>query len=79
MAKYTIFHGSYTEVKKPEIRKSRNTKDFGTGFYCTVIREQAERWAKRYKTPTENSNILLIRLHFVLKRLLNALNFHVVR
>ncbi|KGM95087.1 hypothetical protein Z968_10010 [Clostridium novyi A str. 4552] len=55
MAKYTIFHGSYTEVKKPEIRKSRNTKDFGTGFYCTVIREQAERWAKRYKTPTVNT------------------------
>ncbi|ABK61314.1 DUF3990 domain-containing protein [Clostridium novyi] len=55
MAKYTIFHGSYTEVKKPEIRKSINTKDFGTGFYCTVIREQAERWAKRYKTPTVNT------------------------
>ena len=31
-----------------EIRAGRNTKDFGTGFYCTVIKEQAQRWAKRY-------------------------------
>ena len=31
-------------------RKGRNTKDFGTGFYCTIIKEQAQRWAKRYDT-----------------------------
>ncbi|WP_338076055.1 DUF3990 domain-containing protein [Acetobacterium wieringae] len=29
----------------------KNTKDFGYGFYCTIIREQAERWAKRYDRP----------------------------
>jgi hypothetical protein len=48
MGKMTVYHGSYTTVEKPEIINGRNTKDFGTGFYCTVIREQAERWAKRY-------------------------------
>lgn len=37
-------------VEKPQIRKGRNTKDFGTGFYCTIIKEQAERWARRYDT-----------------------------
>ena len=37
-------------VEHPEIRKGRNTKDFGTGFYCTIIKEQAQRWAKRYDT-----------------------------
>ena len=37
-------------VDKPEIRKGRNTKDFGTGFYCTIIKEQAQRWARRYDT-----------------------------
>ncbi|MBD5450790.1 MAG: DUF3990 domain-containing protein [Lachnospiraceae bacterium] len=52
MGKMTVYHGSYTTVEYPDIRKSRNTKDFGSGFYCTVIREQAERWAKRYDTPT---------------------------
>ena len=48
MAKMTVYHGGYTPVKHPEIREGRNTKDFGTGFYCTVIKEQAQRWAKRY-------------------------------
>lgn len=55
MGKMTVYHGSYTAVKKPAIIKGKNTKDFGIGFYCTVIREQAERWAKRYDTPTINT------------------------
>lgn len=52
MGKMTVFHGSYTSVKTPRIIKGRNTKDFGPGFYCTLIREQAERWARRYDSPT---------------------------
>lgn len=60
MGRMLIYHGSYTEVKTPQIRKGRNTKDFGTGFYCTVIKEQAQRWAKRYKTPVVNAYSVLI-------------------
>ncbi|MGN0295078.1 MAG: DUF3990 domain-containing protein [Lachnospiraceae bacterium] len=48
MGKMTVYHGSYTTVRNPGIIKGRNTKDFGPGFYCTIIREQAERWARRY-------------------------------
>lgn len=48
MAMMTVYHGGYEAVKYPEIRVGRNTKDFGTGFYCTIIKEQAERWARRY-------------------------------
>ena len=50
MGMMTVYHGGYKAVKKPEIRIGRNTKDFGNGFYCTVIKEQAQRWAKRYNT-----------------------------
>ena len=50
MGMMTVYHGGYQPVDKPEIRKGRNTKDFGIGFYCTVIKEQAERWARRYDT-----------------------------
>lgn len=46
----TVYHGGYKEVETPEIRAGRNTKDFGNGFYCTIIKEQAQRWAKRYDT-----------------------------
>ena len=50
MAKMTVYHGGYEPVKNPEIRIGRNTKDFGAGFYCTIIKEQAERWARRYSS-----------------------------
>ena len=46
----TVYHGGYKAVERPVIRIGRNTKDFGNGFYCTVIKEQAQRWAKRYNT-----------------------------
>ena len=46
----TVYCGSYMPIENPEIRIERNTKDFGTGFYCTIIKEQAQRWAKRYET-----------------------------
>lgn len=48
MAMMTVYHGGYQPVEHPEIRKGRNTKDFGDGFYCTIIKEQAQRWARRY-------------------------------
>ena len=51
MAKMTVYHGSYQKVEQPKLITGRNTKDFGTGFYCTIIKEQAQRWAKRYDTP----------------------------
>ena len=50
MAKMTGYHGGYMPIERPEIRIGRNTKDFGPGFYCTVIKEQAIRWARRYDT-----------------------------
>lgn len=65
MGKMTVYHGSYTTKVVPEIIKGKNTKDFGPGFYCTVIREQAERWAKRYDTPVVN--IYTVRMNTSLK------------
>lgn len=51
MSMMRVYHGGYCPVTEPEIRKGRFCKDFGDGFYCTVIREQAERWARRNRTP----------------------------
>ncbi len=62
MAKNTVFHGSYVEIRHPEIHSSKNTKDFGEGFYCTMIREQAVRWSRRYKTPVVNVYTLNMRV-----------------
>lgn len=50
-----LYHASGEIVEFPEIRKSKYTKDFSWGFYCTNNYEQAEKWAKRNrKLPTIN-------------------------
>ena len=43
-----LYHGSTVVVDHPEIRNERFNKDFYFGFYCTLLREQAERWATRF-------------------------------
>ena len=62
-----IYHGGYCSIESPKIMKRNFPKDFGTGFYCTELEDQAIRWAKRYDTavvsvfdylPDENLKIL---------------------
>lgn len=50
MAIMTVYLGGDTPVKTPQIRIGLSTKDFGNGFYCTFIKEQAQRSARRYDT-----------------------------
>lgn len=49
-----IYHGSYCEVKNPELKSGKYSKDFGTGFYCTILEDQAIKWAQKYETPIVN-------------------------
>ena len=49
-----VYHGSYCKVEKPEIKEGKYTKDFGVGFYCTILEEQAIKWAKKYETSVVN-------------------------
>lgn len=44
-----VYHGSYIEIKNPDTLHSRDNVDFGKGFYITPIREQAVKWASRFK------------------------------
>ena len=60
MGKMLVYHGSFKNIETPKILESKHTKDFGPGFYCTVLREQAERWAKRYDTPILNTYTLTL-------------------
>lgn len=55
MAITMFYRGGDTPVKTPLIRIGRNTKYFGQGYYCTIIKEQTQRWAKRYDTKIVSS------------------------
>lgn len=43
-----LYHGSKKIVESPEIRIQKYNKDFYFGFYCTMLPEQAVRWATRF-------------------------------
>jgi hypothetical protein len=64
-----VYHGGYCPIEIPEIIIGKYAKDFGAGFYCTELKEQAIRWARRYDTRIvsiynfEQNNDLKI-LHF---------------
>lgn len=42
-----LYHGSNILIKKVDLNRCRPFKDFGKGFYCTTLKEQAELMAKR--------------------------------
>lgn len=48
-----LYHGSGFIVEHPEVRQTKFHKDFYWGFYCTNIKEQAIRWARRHTQDTE--------------------------
>lgn len=48
MSAVILYHGSQEIVEFPQIRMGRFNKDFYFGFYCTLFREQALRWATRF-------------------------------
>lgn len=41
----TLYHGSDQEVQQPLAKVGRRNLDFGSGFYLTKLKEQAEAWA----------------------------------
>ena len=69
-----LFHGGTDIIEKLDIRPSKSSRDFGTGFYCTGIREQAEKWAIRQGKIRKKSSILNI-YEFDIDKAKQILNF----
>lgn len=57
-----VYHGSYCEIKEPNIKFSREALDFGKGFYVTNIKEQAISWAERFKLRGRESYLNIYNL-----------------
>ncbi len=50
-----VYHGSFIEIKSPDVIHSRKAVDFGPGFYVTPIYEQAVKWAEKFKRKGKTS------------------------
>ena len=43
---FVLQHGSYCEVKEPDLARCAKRKDFGQGFYLTISKEQAKSFLR---------------------------------
>ena len=50
---FVLYHGSYCEVKAPDLAKCAKRKDFGQGFYLTTSKEQADDFCIRQLLPNK--------------------------
>ena len=55
MINLKFYHSSTEIVEHPDTLHSRDYLDFGKGFYLTTIREQAEKYALRFKRRNKQS------------------------
>jgi len=55
-----LYHGGTDIAEKPVIKPQSAGRDFGMGFYCTDIRNQAESWAKRQGRIRKQTAVLNI-------------------
>ena len=77
-----LYHGSYCEVKEPDLAKCAKRKDFGQGFYLTTSKEQAASFLKTSIAKAiaagkieENQNFGYISTYEI--KLLKELQIHV--
>lgn len=54
-----VFHGTTKRFDKIDLQKSHNRRDFGMGFYTTILESQAREWAYRL-SQRERANIYYV-------------------
>lgn len=58
-----VYHTSNMLVEKPDTVHSRKELDFGTGFYFTTMRQQAEKYALRFIKRNEQPLLNIYELN----------------
>ena len=67
-----LYHGSFIEINKPDLKHSRPNVDFGKGFYTTPIYEQAVKWCSKFKKRGKNGIVHVMNL---MKTIIKHLKF----
>lgn len=70
-----LYHGSYLEIKKPDLKHSRPNVDFGLGFYTTPLYEQAAKWCGKFKRRGKDSIISTYEFNEAANESLKILKF----
>lgn len=70
-----VYHGSWVEVSKPDLKHSRPDVDFGRGCYTTSIKNQAVKWCGRFKRRGKSGIISCYEFDEAASYKLNIRNF----
>ena len=70
-----VYHGSDTVVQKPRILHSKRRMDFGSGFYTTQSRTQAEKWARSVRRRRDSPEAFVTEFDYEEKHEMNVLIF----
>lgn len=70
-----VYHGSDTVVQKPRILHSKRRMDFGSGFYTTQSRTQAEKWARSVRRRRDSPEAFVTEFDYEEKPEMNILIF----
>ncbi len=60
----TLYHGAVADFDKIELTESKNYRDFGKGFYTTVLEKQATEWAYRKSLREKKRKYFVYRYLF---------------
>lgn len=70
-----VYHGSCFEFEKIDLSKSHNRRDFGRGFYTTILQSQSEEWAYRLSLREKKREYFVYEYLFKENSALNVKRF----
>lgn len=59
-----LFHGTDADFTEISLNKSHNKRDFGTGFYTTILENQAKEWAYRLSLRNHSNEYYVMKFLF---------------
>lgn len=70
-----VYHGTCSEFEKVDLSKSHNRRDFGKGFYTTILQSQSKEWAYRLSLREKKNDYYVYEFAFEEVPALNVKRF----
>lgn len=70
-----VYHGTCSEFEKVDLSKSHNRRDFGKGFYTTILQSQSKEWAYRLSLREKKNDYYVYEFVFEEVPALNVKRF----
>ena len=73
---FPLYHGSVSLFEAIDLNKSKDRRDFGKGFYTTVLETQAVQWGRKLAQRERKNNYYVYQYQFMPKPDLRIKRFY---